>query len=310
MRPLRVLFSYHFFRGHDVAQIISEELRDLAPDVMADSGAYSAWTLGKTITVDEYVAWLQRWGDWFTCAAALDVIGDARASFTQTLELRDKLGSTAYPLIPVVHSNDEGGALLWLDKYLKEGFDYIGISPTGAIYRDPGLMQRWLQLMFEARPEHVRYHGFGVTGWDAMTAFPWHSVDSTTWLAGFQYASLTLFDVERGKYVRINLRDGADILKHARVLQRYGLVPNDVRADRLRANRDKLVAVSISTWQHIEEFLGRNADTRVYLGATGGPGGADGSPKVIGRSMRVHLGAAPTADPSPAVIGQSLRGVS
>lgn len=309
MRPLRVLFSYHFYREADVGQLIEEDLRDLNPDVFADSGAFSAWSLGKTITVDEYVAWLRRWGHCFTCAAALDVIGDAQASFDQTLELRKKLGPVPYPIIPVVHSNDQGGALKWLDAYLKEGFDYIGVSPTGAIYGNPALMQSWLQLMFDARPEHVRYHGFGVTGWKPLTSFPWYSVDSTSWLAGFRYANLSLFDPERGYPVKMHLRDGKAMLANAKLLRRYGLSPHEVRADRYRHHRDKIVAASVASWRAIEDYLNRKFDNRVYLGTSAGDNdSADGAPRTVARSVRTYLGVSGIGISSSRAIGAALRG--
>lgn len=249
--PLRILISYHYFKGKD----INEEIDPLKPfglDVMADSGAYSAWSLGQTITVAEYANWLKTWGHLFTCAAALDVIGDAEGSWKQTEELRSLMGGQGPEIIPVYHSTD--GSFDHLDRYIAAGYKYIGISPIGAIYGDRKLLHHWLAECFRRKPADVKYHGFGVTGWGVLRAFPFYSVDSSSWISAFRYATLSLFDSRSSSPVRLDLRDPKSILQATRVLADYGLKPSMVKAVSGH-NRPALCAAMIESWQRMEAFL-------------------------------------------------------
>lgn len=328
-RPLRILFSYHYYKNEDIAQLLHDDFAGIDCDVFFDSGAYSAWTTGSTITVDEYVAWLKKWGHLCSCAAALDVIGDAKASYEQTEELRAKLGEVSFPIIPVYHSNDEGG-FVWLDRYLKAGYDYIGISPTGSIYRDKKAYRAWLAECFRRRPAHVRYHGFGVTHLQFLKEFPWYSVDSTTWMTGFFFAELRLFDSNRGQLVNVRTRDRKSILQNSKLLDEYKLSARDVRADNY--NRPRVVAASVRSWQRIEDFMNQKRiylgssindnkaiaeSSRIYLGTLPGGESMQSSPKSIGKALRdieprIYLGTLPGSDAtpnSPGSIGIALKGV-
>lgn len=283
-RPLRILFSYHYYKDEDIDRCVNETLKGTNCDVFADSGAFSAWTTGSPITVKEYADWLARWGKNFTCAAALDVIGDAEASFKQTEELR-KLVDPSLPVLPVFHSNDEGG-FKWLQKYIDAGYKYIGISPTGAIYGNHKLMQAWLTKCFQMMPEDVGYHGFGVTGWRTLKAFPWYSVDSSSWTSSFRYAQLSLFDVKRGDWGKMQMRSAKEILQNTKLLADYGLRPSDVRADGYA--RDKLCGALVLSWQRAEEWLEKwhSKNQRVYLGTVTGEK-TPNSPDTLGRAMQL-----------------------
>lgn len=283
VRPLRILFSYHYYKDEDLDRCMNEALKGIPCDVFADSGAFSAWTTGHPITVQEYADWLAKWGHYFTCAAALDVIGDAVGSFKQTEELR-KLVDPKLNILPVFHSNDEGG-FKWLQAYFDAGYDYIGISPTGAIYGNPKLMHAWLTKCFQMRPAHVKYHGFGVTGWKVLKAFPWYSVDSSSWTSGFRYATLGLFDDKRGEWVKIAMRSPKELLAAAGVFKAYGLRPSEVRADSY--DRDKLCGACVISWQRAEAWLERwhQMPQRMYLGTRTGEK-TPNSPDTIGRALK------------------------
>jgi hypothetical protein len=298
-RPLRILFSYHYYKDEDIAALLANEFKGIETDVFFDSGAFSAWTTGSKITVDEYAAWLKKWGHLCTCAASLDVISDAKASYAQTEELRSKLGKRlTFDLIPVFHSNDEGG-FAWLRKYIDAGYTYIGISPTGTLYKDRKLYNAWLRECFKMRPPHVRYHGFGVTKLEFLKSYPWYSVDSTTWMTGFFFAELRLFDPKLGRLVQIKTRDMKSILANQKLLADYKLTAAHVRADRY--DRPRMVAASVRSWQRIEEFL---KSSRIYLGSS------HGDNEAIADSARIYLGTLPGSEAmqsSPRSIGQALK---
>lgn len=312
VRPLRILFSYHYYRDEDMASRIQVVLKDVPTDVFADSGAYSAWTLGQTIEVPAYADWLARWGHLFTCAATLDVIGDPVGSFKQTEQLR-KMVDPRLEIVPVFHSNDPGG-LAWLQRYIDAGYTYIGISPTGAIYGNPKLMKAWLTQCFRAKPPHVRYHGFGVTGWDTLKSFPWYSVDSSSWASGFRYATLSLFDPKRGNWRRFSMRKRAELLANLDILERYGLTAAETRADAY--DRVAICAACVRSWQLAEEWLEEHHGTaqRLYLGTVpNAPNGAENIAKACERlealgQPKIYLGAGRhNAQTGPANIAEAMK---
>lgn len=266
-RPIRVLASYFYFEKANLEDLSIKAFEGLPVtlDMFADSGAYTAWTGGAPITVEKYAGWLKRWGHLFTCAAALDVIGNGRDSLKQAVELRDIMQKThpTLPIVPVFHSNDEGG-FKYLERYFALGFDYIGISPTGAIYSAQRLMDAWLVQCFKMKPENVRYHGFGVTGWRMLRKFPFYSVDSSSWSTGFRYAWLALFDRNSNSVVRINMRDRNDLLDKSWILRAYGLKPVESRSTYY--DPDAMCMALMKSWHEMEAKLESTRPlTRLYL---------------------------------------------
>lgn len=291
IRYIRLLFSYAYFKNDDLDYHAREYFSHVERDFFADSGAYTAWTLGETITVEEYAAWLAKWKHLFTCAAALDVIGNAEASFAQTVRLRELLaGEEGVPeILPVYHSNDVGGTI-WLRRYLDAGYKYIGISPTGAIYSNRKLLTAWLDACFKMKPPDVRYHGFGVTGWSMVSQFPWYSVDSSSWTMGFRFAQLELFDERRGRPVKIKMRDGRDLLRNSGLLESYGLRPTHARADEY--DRVQIGAAIIRSWQRMEAHLSRRIHASQEAAHSRDP--RDGT--------RVYMVTGPVSNASPQAI--------
>lgn len=266
---LRLILSYHFFAEEDFDRA-QEALSGFDLDLMADSGAYSAWSAGVTIDLDAYSKWLERWGDRFSAVAALDVIGDAEASFQQTLELRRRFPSL--PIMAAYHSNDVGG-FDYLKRYIDAGFDYIGISPVGRLYANRPLLKAWVKGCFDLRPKEVRYHGFGVSSWSLLKAFPWYSVDTSTWTSVFRYkAGLYLFDEGRRRF-QIMTREPKVWLKHRTLLADYGLRAKDLHwamkeeASISGERRSFVRGLSLEAWQRAERWLNiRGNALRMYLG--------------------------------------------
>jgi hypothetical protein len=255
--PLRMLFSYHYFREANLdALLASKKREDL--DIFADSGAYSAWTTGHPITIPEYAAWLEKWGDRLTCAAALDVIGDAEGSYKQTTELVKivRQSHPKLPILPVFHANDTGG-FYWLEKYVGEGFDYIGIAPNAFRFNGQnGLVGPWLERCLELAGPTTRYHGLGMTTWKHLTRFPQlYSVDSTTWTNFARYGATNLMDSPRGRLQHVILREPTDRLRYRDLLARYGLSVAESAPD--NDNMEKLTAAAMVSWREAEVFLTR-----------------------------------------------------
>lgn len=156
----RFLLSYHYFKEDDLEELVGQIGREV--DLIADSGAYSAWTQGVEIDIEAYLGWIERWKHLFNSGAALDVIGNAEESFKNTEWLRERWPDDL-DLVAVYHSND-GGGLRWLQKYIEAGYDYIGISPwVGSSFSTGG---SWLSTAFGRRRCDQR-----ITTWTNSTRF-------------------------------------------------------------------------------------------------------------------------------------------
>lgn len=255
-RPVRMLVSYHYYKDTDMRELL-KCFGSTPVDLIADSGAFSVWSLGATITVDEYAAWLNRWSDLFSAAAALDVIGDPVASYKNTFELSGKItgnGANGKPLeiMPVFHTTDV--KFSWLEDYIKAGYSYIGIAPNSLRRtKHQKMIPKWIGECFKRRPEHVRYHGFAVTGWPLLRDFPWYSVDSSSWTSAFRFANLVLFDDSSRQLREIDMTNPKSRLAGADILARYHLRPTQV--DSKSYDRDLICAVSVESWQRLEAWL-------------------------------------------------------
>ena len=188
----------------------TENHLNLYPDcpdmfVLLDSGAFSAWTKGKIINLDEYVDCIIRHRDVVNHAANLDVIpgrqgkrqitkyeNDSAASqgWMNFLYMKRRLewlghGDMASRIMPIHHQGEDLDVLKMM---IDAGCEYVGISPSN----DARTKQRmkYLDEVFgylTSLPSRILTHGYAVTSETLMDSYPWFTVDSITWiyLAGF-----------------------------------------------------------------------------------------------------------------------------
>ena len=279
-RPLRILISYHYYKNADVGKLLDECFDDRPIDVFCDSGAYSALTQGEAIDPQTYIDWVNRWPGRFSAIAGPDVIGDPVASATAT-ELMLKQVDHA-PVLPTFHVGEDWK---WLDRCLAMS-KYIAFGGMVPYTRRRNLLGSWITKAFRVVPDETRVHGFGLTTWPLLTRFPWYSVDSSSWTSGFRYAQLMLFDERWARFREVKTNDREDLLRHCKLLQRYGLRPKQALASDY--DRDLLVGVSVESWQRAEDWLNK----RVYLVSGGATEGSNNSAQTIARGAKLYLSCA------------------
>ena len=177
--------------------------------LFVDSGAFSAYTKGKEIDLDDYIAYLNEYGKYFNVMVQVDYIPgksnvvqdrqvylDApRISWENFLHMRERLDKSLWDrFIPVFH---EGEDFKWLENMLTykdaagNPLAYIGISPHTETTTDRRLVFckevfRRIKLL---NPQ-VKTHGFGMTALNILQYIDFTSVDSTTWLKGAIYGTV------------------------------------------------------------------------------------------------------------------------
>lgn len=135
--------------------------------------------IGEPVTLELYAEFLLTYGDSFEVYANLDVIFDMDATI-RNQEILESLG--LLPL-PVFHVDEPR----WLLEDYLEKYEYVGIAATGMFGGRNDVRREWDALWSqmltdsEGRPTH-RIHAFGLTSLPLLFRYPWHSVDSTSWV--------------------------------------------------------------------------------------------------------------------------------
>ena len=155
-------------------------------DLFLDSGAFTAFTKGVQIPEREYAIYINKCAKrniWTVCSS-LDAIGKdieaARKSYKYFRYLHRKAG---LDVKPVFHVREPDNVLR---AYLDEGHEYIligGMVPESTRDLRELLDHFWMKYLTNADgTAKVKVHGFGLTDAQLMFRYPWHSVDSSSWL--------------------------------------------------------------------------------------------------------------------------------
>jgi hypothetical protein len=242
-----MLLSYHYFRDIDLEKLLRENFTEPYPELFADSGAFSAMTQGAVITVDEYAEWLKRWSHLFSTYANLDVIRNPEVTWANQQRLEDQ----GFAPLPVFHVATPWE---WLEHYL-ERYQYIALGVAGSrSSKYMGWVVRCFQMARqEGAPPRAVYHGFGITAWTPLRNFPWYSADSSSWMAGFRYGSMKVFNSMAGEWVSMHASDRKAWKKHAGLVRDLGFNPTDFYdGNPTRATRS---AIALRSYLEAERWL-------------------------------------------------------
>jgi hypothetical protein len=245
----KMLCSYAYFRRAELAAFIGElaALADggPAPMVFADSGAHTARTKGLALSLDGYAQWCERWDPQLQVYANLDVIRAPAA----TRANQDALQSRGLTPLPVFHTGEPWS---YLERYLEDGHTYIALGALlGHPLRD---VMPWLAKAFRIAHGRAVFHGFGMTVWEALTEFPFYSVDSSSWSAGFRYGVVKLFS--GGRWSQVRLRDSASIMRRRELIRAHGVDPMAL-ATRESFDRDVVAGLAAVAYRRAEVHLQR-----------------------------------------------------
>jgi hypothetical protein len=286
---MRLLLSYYYYGSADLDQTLAGFKAPL--DLFADSGAYSAETIGVPIAVDDYAAWIDREGWRFTTYVNLDVIGDAEATWRN----QQRMEALGLAPVPAFHG---GEPWEYFERYC-DRYPYVALG--GMVARDRMAAMRWCIRCFKtARATGTKLHGFGQTRIFFLRSLPWYSVDSSSWASAHMYGGVMLWDDKLINFRKIPLHDHDAAYRHAALIRAHGGDPaevahpqaglvdrNDPDADHWREVRTRIIAMNAVAWMRFEAWLRRHHqaidpptgyETKIYLAT--GRWGAD-----IGRGL-------------------------
>lgn len=172
-------------------------------EIMLDSGAFTAWTQGDKVELDDvlraYGAIVSKYSDivpqfWLI---NLDVIPGNKGRIATQEEITEALRVSDINynalvkefgeiVLPVFHMMEPEQRLADLCSMAK----YVLISPRNDFPERHRMA--WAHQVHDLIPDDVRTHGLGATGLNMMTDIPWHSVDSTSWIMSGSYGNIWL----------------------------------------------------------------------------------------------------------------------
>ena len=189
-----ILESYHYVGK----QRFVDEMRESGGKVFLDSGAFSAKSLGVDIDLNAYCDYIVRnrdiirTEDGVVMASVLDGIGDPLLTWQNQLAMEAK-GATPLPCFHF--GEDERYLELYVQRY-----PYITIG--GMVRTSAEDVAQWLDRIWEkylldgSGRARLKVHAFGVTTTSLMEWYPWHSVDSSSWIQAASFGSV--YTVEHG----------------------------------------------------------------------------------------------------------------
>lgn len=192
MLRVNALFSYAFAKtsGGDPDQVLAA-IPSWAPTprVMLDSGAFSAFQRGITVTVPDLIAWYRDMAHLNPIMAGLDVLYDAESTRANCEQMRD----AGLDVFPTVHLGSDPRLVR---QYAQAGWPRLALG--GLVNRRVPIKARanWvLQCQRVAAENGVMLHGFG---WSPVgratleTVRRFTTVDSTSWNRGTKYGTAPL----------------------------------------------------------------------------------------------------------------------
>ena len=210
-----ILTSYYF--NKKIGDIRDFKKKYGFEKVMVDSGAYSAFTLGKSIDLDEYVKYLLDHEDYIDTAIILDVIGDEKGTI-DNYKYMEKAG--VQNMMCVLQGN------LWssLNAFREAGMpkdQYIGVgNPAWYIKRGFEQEADMMRIAFD-----YKVHGLAKGSYDHFKSGRFESIDSSSWGANTRYRSGSYW--WKGQRYSVNYgKSGQDerqnIRYMSRMLKKYG----------------------------------------------------------------------------------------
>ena len=94
-REVGLLFSFHYLEGRSLVEYV--ESLSYQPSTFIDSGGFSAFTQGASISLADYASWLRRNLRAVDHYANLDVIGDPRGTLQNQIRM-ERLGLRQTPV--------------------------------------------------------------------------------------------------------------------------------------------------------------------------------------------------------------------
>jgi hypothetical protein len=239
-----------------------------------DSGAFSAWSKGSVIDIDEYIAFIKANIEHIDVYACLDVIPGKPGQPANTAQRNEAAEATwenylymkreGVDPLPVYHYGED---MRFLERMLEFGCDYIGL---GGLVGVPGPQRMlFLDRVFKRITDKngmpiVKTHGFGMTSVPLIFRYPWYSVDSTTWIKITQTGAVLLPGMEKGEFVFDRAPTVISVSDRSPKSAEDGKHANSLSGS-MRAILDRWLAEAGKTFEEVREHYYHRAVVNVHF---------------------------------------------
>lgn len=223
-------YYYHgFLEASNAPSVEARESAEMGWTMFLDSGAFTAWTKKKQISVERYAEFIHNSGNIWHIISNLDDIAQrsdnpheaerlaAESAERSYLNLK-RLEELGCKTCPVFHA---GEPWEYLQRYVSEGYPYIFLG--GLVGATRQVLTDWLDKCWGGDPVHgwaglcnpdgtakVQVHGFGLTDMVLVRRYPWFSVDSSSWLMAGVYGGCMFWGKDgrgRDKVFKVDFSD-------------------------------------------------------------------------------------------------------
>lgn len=153
-----------------------------------DSGAFSGDSQGKAINLDDYIAFIKEHEHLIDVYPCLDVIGKE----DETWANQERMEAEGLKPLPVFHVEDD---MKYLHRCLEYDYFCLGGMAGGASAKTrTAFLDKCFSIICDTpdgRPK-CKVHGFGLASPSLMTAYPFYSVDTSSWVSYAQYGIILL----------------------------------------------------------------------------------------------------------------------
>jgi hypothetical protein len=242
-----------FFKKKEVKKLLDKKI-----SLFLDSGAFSAWSKGVEINIDEYIKFVKKYEKHLEVYAVLDDI----LSPEKTWKNQEYMESKGLNPLPVFHYGEN---FKWFDRCLK--YDYFalgGMVPISTPKLKLWLDQVWSKIVDKQGNALKKVHGFGLTSVQLMKRYPWYSVDSTSWVMTGRFGGVFC---KLGNFTKINisnkgnLKDGAhweQLNKHDKDQIRKYFLDKGFTIEELQEDYKKRDEANIKYFLELEKELTDN----------------------------------------------------
>ena len=183
-----ILESWHYVGKQQYV----DAMRNDSAHIFLDSGAFSAYTLGVDLSVNDYCEYIRRnmdilrVEDGVLMASVLDGIGDPLQTYRNQLEMEQR----GVKPLPCFHAGEDERYLEW---YV-QNYEYITLG--GMVGSSSKQLCVWLDRVWGryltdgSGRARLKVHGFGITAIPIMERYPWHSCDSSSWIQSAAFGAI------------------------------------------------------------------------------------------------------------------------
>lgn len=218
---LNILVAYPYCEDRIVEYIASKanEIR-----FVLDSGAFTAWKLGKPIELNSYCKFIDNLPFEPWRYFNLDVIGDGSKSKANYHTMRER-GFTPIPIFT------RGEDIRELEEYYKTS-DLVGIGGLVGTKANKGFVKGIMNYVGDRK-----VHWLGFNAKEFLAHYKPYMCDSSSWSAAVRFASVKLYDVN-GIWHQVGKKDFVKRpQKHLmKLIESYGIDPTLLGLDKEWAN--------------------------------------------------------------------------